>query len=389
MANYISSNANRFYVAVEASYGQAATIASTNRFPAVKLQAQQVLERSKRLDKTGTRTFLGTPKGARRQTAFDVRTYLTSWNGVGEPCYGPLFYAALGAPGQRSAGLIVASVQSATQLQTTTPHGLSFGSALSYSNEIRFVIAAPDTSTVIVNAPFTNIPAPNAALAQAVTYSLSTILPSLTLYDYWDPTTAVSRVMTGAAVDTFLVSVNGDFHEFAFTGPAADLLDSSSFAGGTAGLTIFPIEPALTEFDYSIVPGHLGEVWLGSTANQFFTLTEASVEVKNNIDVRNHEFGSSYPTAIAPGIRQVASSFTLLAQDDAQTTALYAAAKQRTLISAMLQLGGQQGQLMGIFLPSVTPEIPDYNDSETRLQWQFKNNLAQGTSNDEIYVAFA
>lgn len=389
MANYISSNANRFYVAVEGSYAQAAAIASTNRFPAVKLEAQQLLERGRRVDKTGTRTFLGMSKDARRQTAFESRTYLTSWNGAGEPGYGPLFEAALGAPAQMTSGLTVGSVQSGVQLQTTAPHGLSTGAAISYSNEIRFVTAVPDASTVVVNAPFTNIPAAGATLAQTVTYSLSTALPSITLYDYWDPSTAVSRIVTGAGVDTFLVSVNGDFHEFAFTGPAADLLDSSSFLPGSAGLTIFPVEPELSEFDYSIVPGHLGEVWLGSTANQFLTLTEASVEVKNNIDVRNHEFGSSYPTAIAPGMRQVACTFTLLALDDAQTTGLYTAAKQRSLISAMLQLGRQQGQLMGIFLPNVTPEIPNYNDSETRLQWQFKNNVAQGISNDEIYIAFA
>ncbi len=389
MANYISSNANRFYACAEASYGQAASVTAANRFPAVRLQAQQVLERGKRLDKTGTRTFLGTSKDSRRRTAFEARTYLTSWSGSGQPSYGPLFSGALGASAQLSSGLVLALAETPTQLQTTTAHGLSPGNAISYSNEIRFVTAVPDALTIVINAPFSKIPGMNAALSPAVTYSLATVLPSITLYDYWDPATAVSRIITGAAVDLLEVSVNGDYHEFMFSGPAADLLDSSSFAAGTAGLTVFPVEPALAQFDYSIVPGHLGEVWLGSGANQFFTLMGASIEIKNNISVRNQEFGSSYPRAIAPGTRQVASTFTLLAQDDTQTTALYAAAKQRNLISAMLQLGRQQGQLMGIFLPNVMPEIPNYDDSETRLQWQFRNNLAQGTSNDEIYIAFA
>jgi hypothetical protein len=92
---------------------------------------------------------------------------------------------------------------------------------------------------------------------------------------------------------------------------------------------------------------------------------------------------------MTPGPRQVSSAFTLFAQDDAQTAALYAAAKERNIISAMLQLGQQQGQLMGIYLASVVPEIPAYNDTSARLEWQFKNNLAQGTNDDEIYVAFA
>jgi hypothetical protein len=79
----------------------------------------------------------------------------------------------------------------------------------------------------------------------------------------------------------------------------------------------------------------------------------------------------------------------LLAQDDAQTTALYAAAKARVPIQMMLQLGQCQGQMMGIYMPKVVPELPMYNDSEPRLEWEFQNNLAQGLSNDEIYIAFA
>jgi hypothetical protein len=55
----------------------------------------------------------------------------------------------------------------------------------------------------------------------------------------------------------------------------------------------------------------------------------------------------------------------------------------------MLQLGQQQGQLMGIYMPNVTPEMPDYVDSDLRLTWTFNNNLAQGTADDEIYIAFA
>jgi hypothetical protein len=389
MPNYISSNANRFYVAIEASYGQAAPVTSANRFPAVRLQAQQVLETGKRLDKTGTRTFLGSSKDGRRHTAFQVRTYLTSWTGSSEPSYGPLFHAALGAPAQLNNGLVIASVQDLTELQTTTPHGLLLGSGVSFANEIRFITGVSDASTFIVNAPFSTTPGANATLSPAITYMPSAALPSVSLYDYWDPATAVSRLVAGAAIDSLEVLVNGDYHEFIFNGAAADLLDSRSIISGITGLTSFPQEPGLEDFSYSIVPGHLGQVWLGRQANQFFTLTEASIGVTNSIDLRSSEFGSSYPRAIAAGMRIVSSNFTLLAQDDAQTTALYTAAKERSPISAMLQLGQQQGQLMGIFLPNMTPEIPNYKDSGTRLLWEFKQNRAQGSSDDEISVAFA
>lgn len=388
MSNYISSNANRFYVATESSYGRPAPVSSINRFPAVQLQAQQVLEALKRQDKTGTRTFLGSSSNARRQTAFSLRTYLTSWSAGGQPGYGPLFQAAFGGQSVISTGLVVAAVAGNGQISTTTPHGLSAGSSVAFGGEIRFVTSVTDPQTIAINAPFSSSPGANVPLSPSISFPLGTILPSVTLYDYWDPVTTVSRMLPGTAVDTLQITVNGDYHEFLFAGPAADLLDSVSFAVGESGLQTFPSEPTLTSFNFGIVPGHLGEVWLGG-ANQFFTLTAASVILKNNLDLRNKEYGSSYPLAVVPGSRQVSSQFTLFAQDNVQTNALYTSAKQRNPLPAMLQLGQQQGQLLGIYMPNVVPEIPNLDDSDTRLQWQFKNNRAQGISNDEIFLAFA
>jgi len=389
MGTYISSNANRFYAALESSYGLAALATASNRFPAVRLSAKQVVEQARRRDKTGSRTFLGVPPNARRFTAFEVQTYLTSWSGVGLPAYGPLFQAALGGAPSISGALTVASVSQPSIIETTSPHRLIAGMGISLNGEIRFVTGTPDPVTLLLNAPFTTAPVSGAAFAPAATYPLSTTLPSITLYDYWDPSTAVQRIITGAAVDSFELSVNGDFHEFAFGGPAADIIDSSSFTAANAGLSAFPAEPPKNGFDYSIVPGHLGQAWIGSTANQVFTLTEAKVQLKNHLDLRHHEFGAIFPRAVVPGMREVVTHFSLLAQDDAQTIALYQAARSRTTMPAMLQLGRQQGQLMGIFLPNVMPEIPNFNDGEARLQWDFHNCLAQGHAEDEIFVAFA
>ena len=230
MGSYISSNANRFYAAIESTYGQAAMVTAQNRFPAVYLRAQQLLERGKRLDKTGTRTFLGTSPSSRRDSAFAAKTYLTSWSGQGQPGYGVLFQCALGATPTLSSGLSVSAANTPWQLQTTTAHGLSAGCAISFSNEIRFVTSTPDSLTLNINAPFSTAPTPNVQLAPTITYQLSTGLPSMTLYDYWDPITAVSRMITGAAVELFSFTVNGDFHKFTFSGPAADVLDSNSFS---------------------------------------------------------------------------------------------------------------------------------------------------------------
>jgi hypothetical protein len=68
---------------------------------------------------------------------------------------------------------------------------------------------------------------------------------------------------------------------------------------------------------------------------------------------------------------------------------IYLAAKQRSAISIMFQLGQQKGRMMGVYLPSIVPEIPLYDDHETRLIWDFKANVAQGTNNDELVIALA
>ena len=97
MSSYISSNANRFYTALESAYGKVESITATNRIPAVKLGIRQQVETGTRRDKTGSRTFAGMPAGVRRRTSFDLQTYLTSWDKTAAGSgYGPLFEAAMG-----------------------------------------------------------------------------------------------------------------------------------------------------------------------------------------------------------------------------------------------------------------------------------------------------
>ena len=81
-------------------------------------------------------------------------------------------------------------------------------------------------------------------------------------------------------------------------------------------------------------------------------------------------------------------NFKIFEHDDAQTKALYQAARQRSPIGVMLQLGEQAGQLFGAYMPAMVPEVPEFDDSETRLQWAFQNDRAQGTVDDELYIAF-
>lgn len=388
MASYISSNDNRLYAAAESEYGQAAELTAAGRLPAVKLAVKQQAEEPQRRDRTGTRTFLGSPAGLRRRTTFALRTYLTSLAADGSvPGYGSLFAAGLGAPALTFSGGTISSA-SGVRLQFASPHGLAAGHAVSVAGEIRFVAAIVDTLSVDVNAPFSTTPAPGTPAGRTVTYMPGEKLGSVTLYDYWSPAETVQRIVTGAAVDRLAIKVNADYHEFEFAGPARDLIDSATFESGQAGLAEFRQEPDSSSFDYSIVPGHLGQVWLGAAPDRFFTLTEATVKLDNHLDLRMREFGLDGPRCVVPGPREVTVDMELLALDDAQSAALYQASKQRSPIQAMIQLGRQAGQLMGVYLKSVVAETPELDDAGPRVAWKFKGCRAQGSGDDEIVVAF-
>jgi hypothetical protein len=389
MSCYISSNENRFYVASESSYGETPAITSSNRLPAVKLAIKHVTEKVQRRDKTGGRSFSGLPTGLRRKTDYQLRTYLTAWNDTAEqPAYGPLFRSAMGSAPRLHTGATIAAGSSDSQLRFSGSHGLVAGQGVSVGGELRFVTAVVDGSGVELNAPLSAVPEAGVITNAAITYFLGKSLPSASIFDHWSPAEAVQRILSGAVVDSMKVLVNSDFHEFHFSGPAQDLIDSVSFASGQGSLTEFPSEPDIESFDYSIVPGHMGQAWLGVTPDRFYTLTAAELTLDNGIDVRAREFGSSSIRCVAPGVRNVNVDFELYGNDKDSTKALYAAARQRSPISAMFQLGEYPGQLFGAYMKSVVPETPKFDDSETRVRWRFSECRAQGSADDELVIAF-
>lgn len=388
MSCYVGSNNNRFYVALESTFGTVPAVTAQHRVPGLRLQARQVAEDIQRRDKTGSRTFTGLPNKVRRNTAYQFNTLMTQWLDQSEPpSIGPLFQAGMGAAPVVFDGGTVDSTTGLTGITLTTAHELSTGQGVAFEGEIRFVSAVQDATTFFVNAPFTNLGAAS-VLGTTITYKLATTLASTSIFDYWDPTEAVQRIVEGAVVDTFRVNINGDFHEFAFSGPARDLIDSASFETGEGELTTFPEEPGLGGFDYTVIPGHLGQVWMGATPIQFFTITEAELSLQNDVALRVKEFGSDLARCFAAGKRKVQLNIRLFEDLDGDAAGLYQAARSRSPISVMLQLGQQSGQLFGAYMPAMVPTVPEFDDQDTRLQWRFQNSRAQGTVDDELYIAF-
>jgi len=387
--SYVLSNANRWYCGLESSYGAIPQITRENRIPAIKMTARQQLEKATRKDKTGGRTFGGTPPGGRKKTDFSLSTYLTSWsNAQTLPGYGPLFHAAMGGTPLIHPGGLVAS-SAGVSLTFSGPHGLVVNQAVSANGEIRFVSNLIDPATITLNAPFSDALQTGNEMGPTVTFLPGDGLPSFSLFDYWSPATALQRVICGAGVDDFWFEVNGDYQEFHFSGMAQDIVDSSSFSSGTGQLSSFPAEPALAPFDHSIVPGNLGQIWMGVEPTQYATLTHAELKLHNDLDARSNEFGSQLPRRLSPGMRKVTFDFTLFEQDDAATMELYQAARQQSALPVMLQVGQSQGQLFAVYMKSVLPEIPEIDDSQKLVQWKVTGARAQGSNNDELVVAFA
>jgi hypothetical protein len=390
MSGYILSSANRIYAGLEATFGAAPAVTSEGRIPAVRFQARQRTDNPERRDKTGSRTMPGRAPGLRRQTSFELSMYMAGWSTAEAAAgYTSLIQAALGGDPIYSPGGTVGQGSSGRSLTYSSPHGLVNGQGVSFGSELRFAAKVTNASTIELNAPFTLIPQAGTALNPTATFRLNRDLPSLSLFDRWSPQGAVQRILTGGMVDGFRIRINGDYHLFEFSGPAADLVDSSSFEQGQGGLTTFPQEPSGTAAaEYTVVPGHLGQVWFGEDATALHTLTGAELTLDNQVDMRAREFGAEIPRGAVPGRRVVRLSFDLYQKMDEDTQRLYRLGRQQKPMPVMFQLGKRATELCGIYLPSVQPDTPSFNDSDARLGWTFENCQVQGGPEEELVIAF-
>ncbi len=388
MADYILSNNNRYYAALEGSYGVVPTIASSQRVPGTRLAIATQKVSPARRDKTGTRTFLGAAGKPRRVISYEFETCVMAQDaGALPPAVGQLVQAALGgAPVQTGAQAATVS-GGGFQVDYPAPHGMKEGSAVNVSGELRFVESVPSATSVRVSAPFTKASGATVAFP-AVAYSPAGAIPSVSLFDYWDPIASVQRVVRGAGVDEMEIHVDGTEHRLVFRGPAAELVDCASFQPRAGGLMAFPTEPAVDAATWAPVPGNLGQVWLGNSQTQVLTLTKAQVRFRNNLQTRDFEFGTNFPLALSPGQRDVEVQFEAYSTDESVFAELYQAAQTETPIPVTIQLGDQPGAMAAIHLKSFVPQVPHFDDSETRLLWSFASSRAQGTGDDEIYFAF-
>lgn len=387
--SYVSTYLNRHYAALESAYGTVPAIGPSQAFRSLSVELALVQQYLERRDKSGSRSFTGVISAGRRQGRFQAEAYLMSGGTAGQaPNMAPFCQCACGGVPLVFAGGSAAAGSSSSQIVFSAAHGLAVGQAIGFNGELRFVTQVPNSTTVTVDPAFSAAPTAGATITGAVTYPLATGLPSLSIFDYWDPASAQQRILAGAAVNQMQIEVQGDLHTVRFSGEAQDLIDSITFAAGQGGLAQFPTEPSTRSYAGDPIAGHLGQVWLGATPAKFQSVLGARLELDNGLELRKDEVGSAVPLGIAPGARSVTLDFELYETDDTATRSLYTASRNRTPVVAFLQLGGAAGHLFGAYMKSLVPQPPANDPAENQLKWSFRGARAGGSADDELWIAF-
>ena len=153
---------------------------------------------------------------------------------------------------------------------------------------------------------------------------------------------------------------------------------------------IFPAEPAIAPLTYSLVPGHLGEAWMGATpALVVLYGDEGSTDVQQQSGPQKQRVWFPAGSRNQPRGSQRGDRFHCLPAGRRDHARVVPGGNGNgSPIPVMLQLGQQSGQMFGLYMSSVIPQVPQFDDSDKRQQWQFVNCRAQGVLNDEIFVAF-
>lgn len=384
---YISTRQSRYYAALETAFGQVAPATPANRFSGLRLDVRQQWDAPQRRDKTGTRTYQGIAGRLRKRTWFELNTYLYAReSGDAKPRCGALIEGAMGAaPRIHGGGLPVAQVLGTT-VTFGAAHGLQPGDAVVIGRELRVVTACPDGQTAWLSAPLSGTG--GGVTGGGVSYAPALTLPSVSLYEYWTPDTAVQRILNGCVVDEMSVELNGDFHELTFRGQAAGVIDSRTFEAQQGGLASFPAEPTVAPLMEMPVPGHLGQAWLGAGPSPLETVAEARIRVRNHAELRWRDFGLTEPKCAAPGDREVTIDLEIYGNNSAACEALYASASRREPMPLMVQMGETPGAMCGIYVPNFVPSPVEFVDGEERLRWRLRGSVAQGTREDELFVVF-
>ncbi|WP_031498577.1 phage tail tube protein [Bryobacter aggregatus] len=385
MANeYIATLSNRIFIKSEVDDPEVGNMEAAQLAPVTAFQVNSNRKRIFRRDKTGYRSDNPVVGPQRELIEFSMDAYGTGWTGGTEkPAIAPLLESALCQSASLGTSYIVQS-SSGKSVTLAADGMLSVGMGLAFGSELRFVESISGPRDFTLNTAFSVDLTAGAELAGCVNLSLGDTPSTMSVLDTWAPNQAVQRFLTGAISDKLSLKINNDFLEISTKGFARNLVDSVS--GSVGADSTFPAAPpaALTS---TPIAGYLGQAFLGVATARLCTLTQATIHIDNDIQPRTDEFGCFSTKGFVLGRRKVSLDLTVFERNDELSQALYTRAVNNEPVSVMLQIGNQPGSMFAIYLPAVLFPVPAFNDGQSRLLWQFRNAVALGMQNDEVFLA--
>ncbi len=387
MANeYIASLSNRIFIKSEIDSPDLTDMTGAEIAPITSFELSSNRKQLYRRDKTGFRSESPILGPQRELIEFNLESYGTGWAGGSlKPAITPILESGLCQSAELSPSYNVAA-SSGASITLQSDAALRVGMGLSFGSEIRFVESISGPRDFTLNTAFTVQLSSGALLVGCANLSLGEDVSPMSILDSWAPSQAIQRFVTGAVTDILKISVNNDFLELSAKGYARNLYDSVSGAFGSEFQ--FPVAPAnSSSLENSPIAGHLGQAFIGVPAARLCTLTQAELRIDNNIEPRTDEFGCFSTKAFVLGRRRVSLDLTIFERNDELSQALYTKAVNNEPVPVMLQMGNQPGSMFAIYLPSVLFPVPAFSDSQPRLLWQFRNAVAMGLQNDEVFIA--
>ena len=386
MANeYVATLSNRIFIKSEADHPEANNMEIAALVPVTSFTVNSNRKRIFRRDKTGFRSEAPATGQQRELIEFHLDGYGTGWSGgANKPGIAPILESGL-CESATLGGTITVQSSAGASVTSQADAALQVGMGLALGSEIRFVESIFGPRDFTLNAAFTQQLSAGMSLEGCASLAPGDTPNTMAILDSWAPNQAVQRYLTGAIANEIKISINNDFLELSAKGFARNLYDSVSGIGGTD--FTFPTAPAAASLSSTPIAGHLGQALLGVSSARLCTMTQATIQIANNIEPRTDEFGCFSTKGFVLGRRKVTLDLTVFERNDELSQALYTKAVNNEPVSVMLQIGNQPGSMFAVYLPAVLFPIPSFSDAQPRLLWQFRSAIAMGLQNDEIFIA--
>lgn len=219
---------------------------------------------------------------------------------------------------------------------------------------------------------------PGVAIA-GITFGLSSnIVDSFAIYKYYNAGN-FKQACYGSVVDQITVKFDGTKEvQLAFQGPAADYQDSST-GGGTV-----QAKPGAHTTVGSPAGGMVGSFYVDGNS---FLVIAATLNINNNLELRNKELGTQFASAIAgrQNLRKVKVTITAFLED------LRLLGMAHSIQKGVLRLliGDTSGSMLAMVCPSVEFEVPEVGNEIGPKEITFEGTAYAVTGNDQVFLAEA